>query len=61
MSVKVVELPENISVLFVDEDLALRMLFSRFVKKAAPTWKIQEAANGETVLKLARQGHFTHC
>jgi CheY-like chemotaxis protein len=49
---KVVELPENLSVLFVDDDLILRKLFSRSVAKAAPTWKIQEAANGETALKL---------
>jgi CheY-like chemotaxis protein len=30
----------------------LRKLFSRSVAKAAPTWKIQEAANGETALRL---------
>jgi signal transduction histidine kinase/CheY-like chemotaxis protein len=47
-----VELPENLSVLFVDDDLVLRKLFSRSVRKAAPTWKIQEAANGETALRL---------
>jgi signal transduction histidine kinase/CheY-like chemotaxis protein len=49
---KVVELPENLSILFVDDDLVLRKLFSRSVAKAAPTWKIQEAANGETALRL---------
>jgi signal transduction histidine kinase/CheY-like chemotaxis protein len=49
---KVVELPEILSVLFVDDDLVLRKLFSRSVAKAAPTWKIQEAANGETALRL---------
>jgi signal transduction histidine kinase/CheY-like chemotaxis protein len=47
-----VELPENLSVLFVDDDRILRKLFSRSVAKAAPTWKIQEAANGETALRL---------
>jgi CheY-like chemotaxis protein len=36
----------------VDRDLILRKLFSRSVTKAAPTWKIQEAANGETALRL---------
>jgi signal transduction histidine kinase/CheY-like chemotaxis protein len=46
------KLPENLSVLFVDDDLVLRKLFSRSVAKAAPTWKIQEAANGETALRL---------
>jgi signal transduction histidine kinase/CheY-like chemotaxis protein len=49
---KVVELPDNLSVLFVDDDLVLRKLFSRSVTKAAPTWKVQEAANGETALRL---------
>jgi CheY-like chemotaxis protein len=48
----VVELPENLSVLFVDDDRILRKLFSRSVAKAAPTWKIHEAANGETALRL---------
>jgi CheY-like chemotaxis protein len=52
ISTKVVKLPENLSVLFVDDDLVLRKLFSRSVTKAAPTWKIHEAANGETTLRL---------
>jgi CheY-like chemotaxis protein len=52
ISTRVIELPENLSVLFVDDDLVLRKLFSRSVTKAAPTWKIQEAANGETALRL---------
>jgi signal transduction histidine kinase/CheY-like chemotaxis protein len=52
ISTKVVKLPENLSVLFVDDDLVLRKLFSRSVTKAAPTWKIQDAANGETALRL---------
>jgi CheY-like chemotaxis protein len=49
---KLVKLPENLSVLFVDDDRILRKLFSRSVAKAAPTWKIEEAANGETALRL---------
>jgi CheY-like chemotaxis protein len=49
----IIELPENLSVLFVDDDLVLRKLFSRSLAKAAPTWKIHEAANGETALRLA--------
>jgi signal transduction histidine kinase/CheY-like chemotaxis protein len=49
---KFVELPENLSVLFVDDDLVLRKLFSRSISKAAPTWKIDEAVNGETALRL---------
>jgi CheY-like chemotaxis protein len=32
----------------------LRKLFSRSVTKVAPTWKIDEAANGETALRLVK-------
>jgi CheY-like chemotaxis protein len=52
VSTKLVELPENLSILMVDDDRILRKLFSRSVAKAAPTWKIEEAANGETALRL---------
>jgi signal transduction histidine kinase/CheY-like chemotaxis protein len=58
ISMNVVELPENLSVLFVDDDLVLRKLFSRSVSKAAPTWKIQDAANGETALRLVDLEHY---
>jgi CheY-like chemotaxis protein len=57
---KLVELPENLSVLFVDDDLVLRKLFSRSVAKAAPTWKIQEAANGETALRLVDEEPYDY-
>ena len=46
------ELPENLKVLFVDDDMVLRKLFARSVKKAAPTWDSYEASNGETALRL---------
>jgi signal transduction histidine kinase/CheY-like chemotaxis protein len=49
---KLVELPENLSVLFVDDDLVLRKLFSRSISNVAPTWKIDEAVNGESALRL---------
>jgi two-component system chemotaxis response regulator CheY len=52
VSTVVVELPENLSLLFVDDYRILRKLFSRSVAKAAPTWKIHEAANGETALRM---------
>jgi CheY-like chemotaxis protein len=53
------ELPENLSVLFVDDDMILRKLFSRTVKKLAPGWAIQEAANGEHAISLVKQDrHF---
>jgi signal transduction histidine kinase/CheY-like chemotaxis protein len=46
------QLPEKLSVLFVDDDLTLRKLFARAVRKAMPEWDVQEAANGETALRL---------
>ena len=46
------QLPENLSVLFVDDDIILRKLFSRAIQRVAPTWKIQEVASGEAALSL---------
>jgi signal transduction histidine kinase/CheY-like chemotaxis protein len=46
------KLPEKLSVLFVDDDLMLRKLFSRAVRTVMPEWDVQEAANGETALRL---------
>ena len=51
-------LPEELSVLFVDDDAVLRKLFVRAVKKLSPTWKIQEASNGETALRLCDSDSF---
>ena len=45
-------LPENLSVLIVDDDLVLRKLLSRSLKRITPTWSIHEAANGETALRM---------
>jgi hypothetical protein len=33
------ELPEKLSILFVDDDPILRKLFSRMVKNVAPNWE----------------------
>ena len=52
------DLPENLSVLFVDDDMMLRKMFSRVLKLAAPTWKIREASNGETALRLVDEVTF---
>ena len=52
------ELRENLAVLFVDDDLVLRKLFVRSLKRVAPTWRIEEAANGETALRLAGEKHY---
>lgn len=52
------ELPEELSVLFVDDDLILRKLFSRSVRKVAKTWKIQDASSGEAALELVDENNF---
>lgn len=49
-------LPDALSVLFVDDDFVLRKLFIRAVKKVAPEWHVQEAANGETALRIIDEG-----
>lgn len=51
-------LPNELSILFVDDDLILRRLFARCIKNVAPNWVVREAANGETALKLVSQQHF---
>ncbi|KAL7564548.1 hypothetical protein ACA910_013949 [Epithemia clementina (nom. ined.)] len=48
----VTSMPEGLSVLFVDDDMILRKLFARTIRKVAPDWKIREASNGETALQL---------
>jgi CheY-like chemotaxis protein len=53
-----VDLPEEFSVLFVDDDNVLRKLFARAVKKVAPSWHIAEAVSGEVAIQLARTNHF---
>ena len=52
------ELPESLCVLFVDDDPILRKLFSRMVKRVAPTWTIREAANGEAALRISDSTTF---
>jgi signal transduction histidine kinase/CheY-like chemotaxis protein len=51
-------LPENLSVLFVDDDMLLRKLFSRSIRKLMPSWKIEEAGSGERSLRLVDEGKF---
>ena len=51
-------LPEQLNVLFVDDDPILRKLFSRTIRTVAPGWNIREAANGETALRLTETHHF---
>eukprot|EP00339_Tiarina_fusa_P000617 CAMPEP_0117085776 /NCGR_PEP_ID=MMETSP0472-20121206/60263_1 /TAXON_ID=693140 ORGANISM="Tiarina fusus, Strain LIS" /NCGR_SAMPLE_ID=MMETSP0472 /ASSEMBLY_ACC=CAM_ASM_000603 /LENGTH=924 /DNA_ID=CAMNT_0004815097 /DNA_START=60 /DNA_END=2834 /DNA_ORIENTATION=+ len=51
-------LPEELSVLFVDDDMVLRKLFSRSVRKVSPKWAIQEAGNGEAALSITKTEKF---
>jgi CheY-like chemotaxis protein len=48
-------LPVKMSVLFVDDDMVLRKLFARSLKRVQPDWTVQEAANGETALLMAEK------
>lgn len=43
-------LPNKLSVLFVDDDMILRKLFVRSVKKTLPEWRVEQCANGETCM-----------
>lgn len=52
------DLPDTISVLFVDDDPILRKLFTRTAKTVAPGWLFREASNGETALHLVDTEHF---
>lgn len=51
-------LPDDITVLFVDDDAVLRKLFVRGIKKVAPNWKIQQASSGEAALQLCDSNTF---
>lgn len=52
------ELPDSLSVLFVDDDTVLRKMFVRALRRAAPYWNISEAASGETALHLVKSQTF---
>ena len=52
------ELPTELSVLFVDDDTIIRKLFTRAIKKAQPSWSVQEASSGEAALKLCDEESF---
>ena len=51
-------IPDNCSVLCVDDDTVLRRLFSRSVARVKPNWIVQQASNGETALTLASNKHY---
>ena len=52
------EPPENLNVLVVDDDMILRRLVTRTLKRVAPTWSISQAANGERALELVDEQVF---
>jgi len=53
------QLPEVLSILFVDDDAILRKLFVRAVRKVGgPMWNIQEASSGEMALQLCGMETF---
>ena len=52
------QLAEKLTILFVDDDIVLRKLFARAVKKVAPIWTFSEAASGEAALQLIETGTY---
>lgn len=52
------DLPEGLSVLFVDDDTMIRKMFSRTLSNVAPTWTIREASSGETALRIVDEDRF---
>jgi signal transduction histidine kinase/CheY-like chemotaxis protein len=49
-------LPENLSVLFVDDDAILRKLFIRSLGRVRPDWTIKGVSSGEAALELVTPG-----
>ena len=47
-----VRLPDELSVLFVDDEMIQRKLFGRSIKRVCPDWRVQEASSGETAIRL---------
>jgi CheY-like chemotaxis protein len=50
------ELPPTLSVLIKDDEMILRKLFHRSIKKALPAATVTEASNGETALRYVDEG-----
>lgn len=55
---RVVDLPEAMSVLIVDDDTMIRKMFRRAALRVAPTWEIEEASNGETAVMITQKRTF---
>jgi CheY-like chemotaxis protein len=54
----IMALPEHLQVLFVDDDVVLRKLFFRSLKRIRPNWDLKEAASGESALRIAEEETF---
>jgi len=50
-----ITLPENVRVLFVDDNLILRKLFRRTIQRVAPTWHVEEASSGEIAIDMVKK------
>jgi signal transduction histidine kinase/CheY-like chemotaxis protein len=48
-------LPATLTVLFVDDDMVLRKLFTRSLRRICPDWNIHEASNGESALVMVQE------
>jgi len=51
-------LPRSLSVMFCDDDMILRRMFVRSLKRTCPGWIISEASNGEMALRMADSAQF---
>ena len=51
-------LPKNMLVLFVDDDMMIRKLFIRSIKRVAPGWRCEEAANGEKAIQKTQSKQY---
>lgn len=52
------QLPNDLSILFVDDDAILRKLAQRACKKVGPSWKYKEASSGHAALRLCETESF---
>lgn len=51
-------LPGKLSILVVDDDLIVRKLLLRSLRRVGPGWTIKEASNGETALRMDESEDF---
>jgi CheY-like chemotaxis protein len=52
------QLPEGLSVLFVDDDKTLRKLFCRSARRLHDSWTVDEAHNGETAIEMVKEQSY---